>query len=226
MTDDEKKAIERINNLIWGFRRKENKQSKFKKDLWGYFKYRDYEATEILLNLIEKQDNKIKFFIENEIVLKEMNRNQMKIIDKQQKEIEEKRIIIFAGAEKVKQLEKGNRSLMESRKKWKDRYYKEKAKNKERDKYNITTLPFEELKEMIEQNKNISIFGKDYISKDKIKEKIKNIEDIYKKEMKPYQTEYGLNVSLLSKKEKEELINKRNGLLIQKITLEELLEEK
>ena len=64
----------------------------------------------------------------------------------------------------------------------------------------------------------------DYISKDKIRERIKNIEDIYKKEMKPYQTEFGLNVSLLSKKEKEELINKRNGLLAQKITLEELLE--
>lgn len=40
----------------------------------------------------------------------------------------------------------------------------------ERDRYNITTLPFEELKEMIEQNKNISIFGKEYISKDKIRE--------------------------------------------------------
>jgi hypothetical protein len=47
----------------------------------------------------------------------------------------------------------------------------------ERDKYNITTLPFEELKEMIEQNKNIFIFGKEYISKDKIREKIKELED-------------------------------------------------
>lgn len=71
----------------------------------------------------------------------------LNLIEKQQKEIEEKRIIIFAGAEKVKQLEKGNRSLMESRKKWKNRYYKEKAKNK------------------------------DYISKDKIREKIKELED-------------------------------------------------
>ena len=33
--------------------------------------------------------------------------------------------------EKVKQLEKGNQSLMESRIKWKNRYYKEKAKNEE-----------------------------------------------------------------------------------------------
>ena len=32
--------------------------------------------------------------------------------------------------EKIKQLEKGNRSLMESRKKWKNRYYRERAKNK------------------------------------------------------------------------------------------------
>ena len=55
----------------------------------------------------------------------------LNVIDKQQKEIEEKTTIIMAGAEKVKQLEKGNRSLMESRIKWKNRYYKEKAKNKE-----------------------------------------------------------------------------------------------
>ena len=67
----------------------------------------------------------------------------LNLVEKQQKEIEEKTTIIMAGAEKVKQLEKGNRSLMESRKKWKNRYYKEKAKNKE------------------------------CISKDKIKEKIK-----------------------------------------------------
>lgn len=46
----------------------------------------------------------------------------------------------------------------------------------ERDKYNTTTLPFEEIKEMIEQNKNIFIFGKEYISKDKIREKIKELE--------------------------------------------------
>lgn len=75
----------------------------------------------------------------------------------------------------------------------------------------------------IDDNHNV-VVSRDYISKDKIREKIKNIEAIYKKEMKPYQTEYGLNLSLLSKKEKEEVINKRNGLLTQKITLEELLE--
>ena len=71
----------------------------------------------------------------------------LNLIEKQQKEIEEKRIIIFAGAEKVKQLEKGNRSLMESRIKWKNRYYKEK---------------------------------KNYIFKDKINEKLKQINDEYR----------------------------------------------
>lgn len=64
-----------------------------------------------------------------------------------------------------------------------------------------------------------------YIDKDKIRDKIKKLEDIYEKEMKPYQTEYGLNLSLLNKKEKEELINKRNTLLIEIETLKELLEE-
>ena len=72
----------------------------------------------------------------------------LNLIDKQQKEIEEKTTIIMAGAEKVKQLEKGNRSLMESRIKWKNRYYKEKAKNKE------------------------------FISKDKIKNKIEQLKEI------------------------------------------------
>lgn len=98
----------------------------------------------------------------------------LNLLNKQKNEIEEKTTILLAGAEKVKELEKGNRSLMESRIKWKNRYYKEKEKNRERDKYNITTLPFEELKEMIEQNKNISIFGKEYIGKDKVKEKIEH----------------------------------------------------
>lgn len=51
-------------------------------------------------------------------------------IRKLHEEIEEKSTIIMAGAEKVKQLEKGNRSLMESRIKWKNRYYRERAKNK------------------------------------------------------------------------------------------------
>ena len=64
-----------------------------------------------------------------------------------------------------------------------------------------------------------------YISKDKIREKIKELEKLYIEEMKPYQTEYGLNVSLLSKKEKEQVINKRNTFIIQMGTLKELLKE-
>ena len=57
-----------------------------------------------------------------------MAQNILNLIEKQQNEIEEKTTILLAGAEKVKQLEKGNRSLMESRIKWKNRYYKEKEK--------------------------------------------------------------------------------------------------
>ena len=52
---------------------------------------------------------------------------------------------------------------------------KQRKEIEERDKYNITTLPFEELKEMIEQNKNISIFGKEYVSKDKIRAMLEEI---------------------------------------------------
>ena len=49
----------------------------------------------------------------------------LNLIEKHKKEIEEKHTIIMAGAEKVKALEKGNQSLMDSRKKWKNRYYKQ-----------------------------------------------------------------------------------------------------
>lgn len=64
-----------------------------------------------------------------------------------------------------------------------------------------------------------------YISKDEIRNKIKKLEELYEKEMKPYQTEFGLNLSLLTKKEKEEVINKRNSLLTQIVTLKEILGE-
>ena len=105
-----------------------------------------------------------------------------------------------------------------------DQYPKEIEELKEKNK-TLETLLQGNLYEMYLYYKELaSRYQANSISKDKIREKIKNIEDIYKKEMKPYQTEFGLNVSFLSKKEKEELINKRNGLLTQKITLEELLE--
>ena len=44
-----------------------------------------------------------------------MAQNILNVISKQQKEIEEKRIIIFAGAEKVKQLEKEIEELLEEK---------------------------------------------------------------------------------------------------------------
>jgi len=98
-TKEEKKAIERINNLIWGFKRKENKQSKFKKDLWGYFKYRDYEATEILLNLIEKQQKEIE---ENQVLIDDIKDHRIVYIDTP--EFEEKFISKDKIREKLKKL--------------------------------------------------------------------------------------------------------------------------
>ena len=66
---------------------------------------------------------------------------------------------------------------------------------------------------------------KNYIHKDKIRERMEQTKKTYQEEMKPYQTEYGLDVTYLSKKEKEELINKRNCLLTQIKTYEMLLED-
>ena len=91
---------------------------------------------------------------------------------------------------------------------------KEKEKNKE-----LITENFS-LNEMKRYNQ------KHYISKDKIKLKKEQTKKVYEDEMKPYQTEYGLDVTYLSKKEKDELINKRNCLLTQIKTYEMLLEEK
>ena len=49
-----------------------------------------------------------------------------------------------------------------------------------------------------------------------LKERIKSVEECYEKLVKPYKTEYGINTSLMTKKEKKEFINKRNCLLVQK----------
>lgn len=62
-----------------------------------------------------------------------------------------------------------------------------------------------------------------YISKDKIKKDLETCEKVYKREMKPYQREYGLDVTYLSKKEKEKLINTRNCLITQMETYKQLL---
>lgn len=67
--------------------------------------------------------------------------------------------------------------------------------------------------------------NKKFIAVDKIKERIEQTKKVYEEEMKPYQREYGLDVTYLSKEEKEELINKRNCLLVQIKTYEMLLEE-
>ena len=109
MSEEEKKAIELLKN----------------KNTEYYYRFIDVrDAVSTLLNLIDKQQKEIE---EKNIAVNKMSKD----ISRQLDEIEEKSTIIMAGAEKVKQLEKGNRSLMESRKKWKSRYYKEKAKNKE-----------------------------------------------------------------------------------------------
>lgn len=63
------------------------------------------------------------------------------------------------------------------------------------------------------------------ISKDKIKKDLEICEKVYEKEMKPYQKSYGLDVTYLSKKEKAELINKRNCLIVQIETYKQLLKE-
>lgn len=60
---------------------------------------------------------------------------------------------------------------------------------------------------------------------DYLKERIKSVEECYEELVKPYKTNYGINVSLMTKKEKEEFINKRNCLLVQKHCYNEILEK-
>ena len=78
-------------------------------------------------------------------------------------------------------------------------------------------VPFKDIKKIqqyIQEN---------YISRDEIKRALEVCEKVYEKEMKPYQTEYGLDVTYLSKKEKAELVNKRNCLIVQMETYKQLL---
>ena len=60
------------------------------------------------------------------------------------------------------------------------------------------------------QQEQINELKTNSISKKKIEHDLKVCQSVYEKEMKPYQTEYGLDVTYLSKKEKNELVNKRN----------------
>lgn len=123
------------------------------------------------------------------------------IVGNLQKEIEEKTTILLAGAEKVKQLEKGNRSLMESRIKWKNRYYKEKEKEQ-----NLIFQLKDEEKELIKVTQNI-------ISKDKIMAKIEELEK------KAEEMKYDYDVSYAE----EDLFNKNVKFF--KEQMQELLEE-
>ena len=81
----------------------------------------------------------------------------LKLVDKQQKEIEE--------------LKKGNKSLIDSRKKWKDRYYKEKEKNK------ILVNPNEYIIRYYLDGKKQVIELFNFIHKNKVKELLKYLED-------------------------------------------------
>lgn len=90
MSEEEKKAIEYLenqdNSLNWN--------------------YGTLQAIKTLLNLIEKYEN----YEYNKALIQQ--NNDLKIrIGEQQKEIEEKTTILFAGAEKVKTLEKEIREL-------------------------------------------------------------------------------------------------------------------
>ena len=62
-----------------------------------------------------------------------------------------------------------------------------------------------------------------YISRNEIEKALEVCEKVYEEEMKPYQREYGLDITYLSKKEKAELVNKRNCLIVQMETYKQLL---
>ena len=62
-----------------------------------------------------------------------------------------------------------------------------------------------------------------YISRNEIEKALEVCEKVYEEEMKPYQREYGLDITYLSKKEKAELVNKRNCLITQMETYKQLL---
>lgn len=81
----------------------------------------------------------------------------------------------------------------------------------------LGNVPFEDIEKIqkyIQEN---------YISRDEIEKALEVCEKVYEEEMKPYQREYGLDVTYLSKKEKAELVNKRNCLITQMETYKQLL---
>lgn len=81
----------------------------------------------------------------------------------------------------------------------------------------LGNVPFEDIEKIqkyIQEN---------YISKNEIEKALEVCEKVYEEEMKPYKREYGLDVTYLSKKEKAELVNKRNCLITQMETYKQLL---
>lgn len=59
-----------------------------------------------------------------------------------------------------------------------------------------------------------------------LKDRIKSVDETYERELPLIDVGEGhkvINISYLSKKEKEEVINKRNCLLVQKATYQEIL---
>lgn len=152
LSEEEKKAIELLKN----------------KNTEYYYRFIDVrDAVSTLLNLIEK-------------LQKEIDREKQytdfyeDLCNKQQKEIKEKITIIMAGAEKVKELEKGNRSLMESRIKWKDRYYKQLKELKE---YNKQGQRLSNIMNSKDSYMYKSVC-KNFVPKDKIRERIKEARKI------------------------------------------------
>lgn len=79
---------------------------------------------------------------------------------------------------------------------------------------NVPFENIEKIKKYIQEN---------YINREEIEKALEICEKVYEEEMKPYQREYGLDVTYLSKKEKAELVNKRNCLITQMETYKQLL---
>ena len=87
------------------------------------------------------------------------------------------------------------------------------------------------LKSQIPRDRIFYFSEADYVSKNEIRKRMEQTKKVYDEEIKPYMIEVGngekvLNVTGLNKKEKAELINKRNCLLVQIKTYEMLLEDK
>lgn len=55
--------------------------------------------------------------------------------------------------------------------------------------------------------------------------RIDSVGNTYDELVKPYKTDYGINISLMNNMEKQEFINKRNCLIVQQETYKEVLKE-